>query len=94
MELLHADLPLLKNTPAPTSVELCKKLLKVRLELYEAYHGCKFPEPVIQYAITKGNKLTGYNPDKTLSLLDRAGARSSMQGRSTVVTSDDIDAVI
>jgi len=39
------------------------------------------------------NNLPEYNPDKTLSLLDLAGARSAMQGKSTV-TSEDIDAVI
>jgi ATP-dependent Clp protease ATP-binding subunit ClpB len=80
------------NIPEPKNPELFK-ILESKVKLYAQHHGCIFPEAIIRCAITQGNNLSGYNPDKTLSLLDRAGARAAMQGKSTV-TSDDIDAAI
>ncbi len=80
------------NIPEPNNDDLLK-ILESKAKLYAGHHGCTFPKAVIRYAITLGNNLTGYNPDKTLSLLDRAGARAAMQGKSTV-TSNDIDAAL
>ena len=56
-----------------------KAIVRASAQRYADKHVCKYTQEALQKAIDASEKLTGYYPDKALTLLDQAGAIINQQ---------------
>lgn len=68
-------------------------IVKTGTQKYANNHRCDYPLEIVRHAIRESESLLGHQPDKALTVLDRAGARASMQGRKEV-SPEDVDTAV
>lgn len=81
---------------AEPSTEQAVEILKGLREKYESFHGVKYSDDVLQYAVESSARLISdrFLPDKAIDLIDEAGAMKQAKGDSSDVTREEINDVL
>ena len=78
------------------TIEETKNIIKQLLPRYEEYHGVKYSEEAILYAVEAAAKniTDRYMPDKVIDLIDEAGAVKEIEVKSKIVEKKDIAEIL
>lgn len=79
----------------PPSIEDTKKILAGLSEYYSTFHGVTYSAEILDSCVTLSERYiyNKYQPDKSIDVMDAAGAKVKLSGR-TEVTHDDIQAIV
>ncbi len=80
------------KVPEPTG-ELLEKIIRAKVQLFANRFRCVYTDSAIQAAMQVASSLPGYNPDKSLTLLDQVGAWTACQGKQ-MVTAEEVFALL